>query len=262
MINCGSIGSSEMARPEWDRIARQHAHRPWPSPERPWLIRQTWEQLLFAHWPVTPAALRPLIPAALQLETFAGDAWIGVVPFDLSRIAPRRAPDLVGFAFPELNVRTYVTREDKPGIWFFSLDAASLLAVIGARATFHLQYYWAVMQMREAEGEIAYYSHRRRRGTAAAQFAGRYQPTGPVFESAPGSLERWLTARYCLYATDHAGNILRREINHAPWPLQPAEAEIAVNTMAKAHGVTLAGSPMLHFARRLNMVAWWPERVT
>ena len=236
-------------------------HRPWPPPERPWLIMQTWRELLFAHWPVAPAALRPLIPRQLELEAYAGDAWVGVVPFDVSRIAPRGAPDRLGLAFPELNVRTYVTAEDKPGIWFFSLDAASLLAVVGARATFHLPYYWAAMQMREEDGQIAYRSQRRRRGAAAARFTGRYRPTGPVFESAPQSLERWLTARYCLYAADHAGRIFRGEINHDPWPLQPAEAEIAINTMGKAHGIALAGSPLLHFARRLDMVAWWPERV-
>lgn len=252
----------ETARSRWNRIARQRAHRPWPPPERPWLIKQTWRQLLFAHWPVAPGLLRPLIPAGLQLETFAGEAWVGVVPFHLSRIAPRGAPDRLSLAFPELNVRTYVTLEDKPGIWFFSLDAASLPAVVGARATFHLPYYWAAMRMHEADGQIVYRSRRRRHGTEAARFLGRYQPSGPIFESAPQSLERWLTARYCLYAADHAGHVFRGEINHDPWPLQPADAEISVNTTAAPLGIALAGSPLLHFAHRLDMVAWWPERVT
>jgi uncharacterized protein YqjF (DUF2071 family) len=261
MTDRGSTAVAETRSPDWERIARQYAHRPWPPPERPWLIRQTWRDLLFAHWPIAPASLRPHIPAALQLDTFAGDAWIGVVPFHLSPIAPRGAPASIGLAFPELNVRTYVRLEDKPGIWFFSLDAASLLAVIGARATFHLPYFWAAMQIRHEDEAVVFYSQRRRRGLAAARFVGRYQPTGPIFTSAPGSLERWLTARYCLYAADHAGRIYRGEINHDPWPLHAAAADLSVNTTATSLGIDLARPPLLHFARRLDMVTWWPQLV-
>jgi uncharacterized protein YqjF (DUF2071 family) len=224
-------------------------------------MAQTWSSLLFAHWPVSPAVLRPLLPAALAVDTFAGDAWIGVVPFDLTRMAPRGAPGWLGLAFPELNVRTYVTVEQKPGIWFFSLDAASLLAVVGARATYHLPYYRAAMTIAERAGWIVYSSQRRHPRAAPVRFEGRYRPTGPVFESAPESLERWLTARYCLYAADRTGRLYRGEIDHPPWPLQPAEAEIAVNSMAAGLGIELIGSPLLHFSRRLDMVAWWPERV-
>jgi uncharacterized protein YqjF (DUF2071 family) len=254
-----SVRNPEIA-PDWQRIVQQQDHRQWAPPARPWLIRQTWRDLLFAHWPVAPSALRPLIPAHLALETFGGDAWVGVVPFDLSGLSVRFTPHRLHLAFPELNVRTYVTAQDKPGVWFFSLDAANLLAVLGARATFHLPYYWAAMQMSEEDGWITYRSQRR--GAAAARFAGRYRPTGPVFVSAPESLERWLTARYCLYAASRAGHILRAEINHDPWLLQPAEAEIMVNTTASAQGIALSGSPILHFARRMDMVNWGPERVT
>lgn len=222
-------------------------------------MTQTWRQLLFAHWPVSPAVLRPLIPTQLELETFGGDAWVGIVPFELRGLSARRGSRRLRLTFPELNVRTYVTLQDRPGVWFFSLDAASLLAVRGARATFNLPYYWASMQMNEQEGWIAYRSQRR--GNVIARFTGRYQPTGPIFESAPDSLERWLTARYCLYAASRAGYILRAEINHEPWQLQAAEADIAVNTMASAQGIDLAGSPILHFAHRTDVVNWGPERV-
>src|SRR5918993_2033562 len=193
--------------PDWLRIARQQDHRQWAPPTRPWLIRQTWRDLLFAHWPVAPAALRPLVPAQLELDTFAGDAWVGIVPFELSSLSARRAPHRLRLTFPELNVRTYVTLQDRPGVWFFSLDADSLLAVRGARTTYHLPYYWAAMHMSEQDGWITYRSQRR--GRASAQFAGRYRPTGSAFESTPESLERWLTARYCLYATSLAGKIQR-----------------------------------------------------
>jgi uncharacterized protein YqjF (DUF2071 family) len=142
--------------PDWQQIARQLDHRQWAPPARPWLMRQTWRQLLFAHWPVAPAAMRPLIPPQLELETFGGDAWVGVVPFELSGLSARRAPYRLGLTFPELNVRTYVTLQDRPGVWFFSLDAASLLAVRGARTTYHLPYYWASMQISEQDGWTNY----------------------------------------------------------------------------------------------------------
>jgi uncharacterized protein YqjF (DUF2071 family) len=247
------------ATPDWQRIARQQDHRQWAPPARPWLIRQTWRNLLFAHWPVAPAALRPLIPAQLELETFGGDAWIGVVPFALSYLSDRRVPHRLYLDFLELNVRTYVTLGERPGVWFFSLDAASLVAVSGARSAYHLPYYWATMQMTEQDGWISYRSQRR--GNPDVRFAGRYRPTGPVFESGPASLERWLTARYCLYATNRAGHIQRAEINHDPWQLQPAEAEITVNSMASAQGVALSGAPILHFARRMDVVNWGLEPV-
>jgi uncharacterized protein YqjF (DUF2071 family) len=225
-------------------------------------MTQTWSDLLFAHWPVSPAALRPLVPSGLEIDVYAGNAWVGVVPFCIPRLAPRGAPRRLGLAFPELNVRTYVTAEGKPGVWFFSLDAASALAVVVARATYHLPYFWARMRMGEDADAIDYTSRRRHPGSPSAEFAGRYWPSGPVFVSDPGSLEYFLTARYCLYAANRAGRLLRGEINHPPWPLQAANALIATNTMAAAHGIELAGPPLLHFARRIDMVAWWPERVS
>ena len=224
-------------------------------------MSQTWRDLLFAHWPVRPEALRPLIPSALALDTYAGDAWVGVVPFDLAHIAPRGAPGPLALAFPELNVRTYVTAEEKPGVWFFSLDAANSLAVALARARYHLPYYRARMRIERDDDRIAYSSRRIHPGTPAAEFAGAYQPTGPASYAPPGTLDHWLTARYCLYSADRAGRLFRGEINHAPWPLQPAAAELAVNTMAAAHGIELAGPPLLHFVRRQDMVAWWPVRL-
>jgi hypothetical protein len=224
-------------------------------------MTQTWRDLLFAHWPVPAELLRSLVPQPLALDTFAGQAWVGVVPFDLAHLAPRGAPHRLSLAFPELNVRTYVTIEDKPGIWFFSLDAASTTAVILARATYHLPYFRATMHIdREGDG-IAYASRRRHPGASPAAFTGRYAPTGPVAPAELGSLEDWLTARYCLYAMTRLGHLYRGEINHPPWPLQPAAAEIPRNTMASAHGIPLVGTPLLHFSRQLNMVAWWPERV-
>jgi uncharacterized protein YqjF (DUF2071 family) len=226
-------------------------------------MKMIWHDLLFMHWPVPAAALRPHIPPALTLETFEGAAWLGVVPFRMSGVRPRMVPSLPWLsAFPELNVRTYVTAEGKPGVWFFSLDAANPVAVEAARLGFHLPYYTARMAC-EGEGEgIRYASERTHRGARPAGLRMRYCPTGPAYRAAPGTLEHWLTARYCLYAADRRGRTWRAEIDHPPWPLQPAEADVEHNTMAEQIGVRQpAPAPLLHFARRLEVAAWLLEGV-
>jgi len=238
------------------------AHRPWPLPDRPWVMTMQWHDLLFLHWPVPPAVLRPAIPPALTLETFEGTAWLGVTPFRMAGTRPRLVPPLPWCsAFPELNVRTYVNAEGKPGVWFFSLDAGNPLAVRGARYFFHLPYYDATMvAAREGDG-VRYTSTRTHRGAPSAAFAARYRPIGPVAYAAVDALEYWLTERYCLYAADRRGRVWRGDIHHAPWPLQPAEIDITCNTMADPLQYRLQGAPLPHFARRLDVVAWTLEAV-
>lgn len=218
------------------------------------------------HWPVPVSSLRPLIPDALDIDTFDGSAWIGVVPFRMSGIRARWLPPMPGTsAFPELNVRTYVTSHGKPGVWFFSLDATSKLAVRAARLTFHLPYFDARMSCtRQPDGRtIDYESVRTHRGAPPATFIARYAPTGPVFRSSPGSVEHFLTERYCLYAADRKNRLFRAEIAHAPWPLQTAEADTRANTMTDALGIRLPDvPPLLHYADSIDAVAWRPVRVS
>jgi uncharacterized protein YqjF (DUF2071 family) len=222
-----------------------------------------WDQLLFMHWPVAAHHLRRLIPPALQLDTRDGAAWVGVVPFTMRGVRARLSPALPGMrSFPELNVRTYVTHGGKPGVWFFSLDAANPLAVEGARSVFHLNYYNARMSARQEGDTVIYRSARTHRGAPPAAFAGRYRPAGAGYRAEAGSFDAWLTERYCLYAGDQRGRIWRGDIHHAPWTLHPAEAEIAVNTMTAQIGLDLAGRrPLLHYASPLPVVAWAPTRV-
>ncbi len=236
----------------------QLAHRPWPLPTRPWRWRQTWHDLLFAHWPIPAAALRPLVPPSLTIQEFAGTSWIGLVPFRMTGVMRRPLPNLPWVsAFPELNVRIYVEHDGKPGVWFLSLDAGNPLAVWAARRFFHLPYFWARMSI-TAQGDGFNYSSRR----AGAEFSGTYRPTSDVCPAAPGTLEHWLTERYCLYASAPDGSLWWNEVHHAPWPLQPAEASIGRNTMFAFHGLaTDPGPPLLHFARRLDVVVWNGERV-
>jgi hypothetical protein len=217
-----------------------------------------WHDLLFMHWPVKPAVLRPLIPPGLELETYDGWAWLGVVPFRMAGVVPRFVPPLPWLsAFAELNVRTYVCAEGKAGVWFFSLDAANPVAVQVARGLFHLPYYDAQMNCQTHGDGIRYRSCRTHRGAASAGFQADYRPTGPAYHASPGSLEHWLTERYCLYAANRAGRVWRGDIHHVPWPLQPAEAEIQHNSMANQLRLILPKTaPLLHFARRLDVVAW------
>jgi uncharacterized protein YqjF (DUF2071 family) len=233
--------------------------RPYPPPCVPWIMKQVWHDLLFAHWPFDPAAVRPLVPAPLPLDTFAGCAWIGVVPFRIAGLRPHALPPLpLVSSFPELNVRTYVTLDGKPGVFFFSLDAASRLAVEAARLLYRLPYAKARMSVARCGEEVAYRSVRTDSRFPAAELRARYRPVGPVALARPGSLDQWLTGRYCLYTIDETGATRRCEIDHPPWPLQPAAAEFEENTMVCPLGLTLtAVEPLLHFSRRLPVHVWW-----
>jgi uncharacterized protein YqjF (DUF2071 family) len=241
------------------RILTQRAHRPWPMPDRSWIMTQTWHDLLFAHWRIDRQHLRSLVPAALELDLYDGEAWIAVVPFRMTNVAPRGVASLPWLsAFPELNVRSYVTVDGTPGVYFFSLDASSRLAVAGARALFHLPYYKAKMRLdRDSEGLVRYRSRRTRPAGSAAELEATYRPIGPVFHPKEGSLEYFLVERYCLYTIGRDARPRRLDIHHPPWRLQEAEARFDVNTMADAAGIRLPESaPLLHFAQRQDVVAW------
>jgi uncharacterized protein len=247
---------------------RQHAaprrstSRPWPPPAAPWLMAQTWEDLLFAHWPVAPERLRPALPAGLTLDVRDGRAWIGVTPFRVRGLRLRGAPPFPWLSrFAELNVRTYVTAGGRPGIWFFSLDAARRAAVLAARRGYRLPYFHARMRVARRGGWIEYESDRRDRAGGPAALRARYRPAGPVRRAPPGSLEHFLAERYCLYAVHPARGLLRAEIAHAPWPLQAAEATVRRNTMAAPLGLALDDAPLLHYARRVDVVIWPPVPV-
>ena len=236
-------------------------HRPWPPPETPWAWRQSWVDLLFAHWPVPTAALRPLVPERLTLQEFGGTSWVGVVPFRMTGVTRRSMPDLPWLsAFLELNLRLYVEHEGRAGVWFLSLDAANPVAVWAARRWWHLPYFNARMSVERDGTQIRYVS--KRTGAEPVLFSARYGPTAGACEAIPGTLDHFLTERYCLYTLAPDGCLLRAEVHHVPWPLQCAEAEIEVNELARPFGFDLDGPPrLLHFAKRLDVVIWPLERV-
>jgi uncharacterized protein len=239
-----------------------------------------WHDLLFMHWRVDPGQLRPYVPPSLEIEAFDGDAWLGIVPFVMSGTRGRLLPPVPGLSrFPELNIRTYVhpssgPDRDKPGVWFFSLDATKRAAVEAARAVYSLPYFKAAMSVRREGGDSAaswvVYRHARLDGNERLAFGTarapearlvvRYRPVGPVAQASPGSLESFLTDRYRLYAW--RGRLYAADIHHPPWPLQPGEAQIETNTAAAFLGLDdLSGPPLLHFSRFVKVAAWWPRRV-
>ena len=241
----------------------QTAHRPWPMPRHAWRLRQRWSRLLFAHWPMPPAEVQAKLPPGLRVDTLDGAAWLGVVPFVMDRVRFRSVGERAfgvptATAFPELNLRTYVTGPDgRAGVYFFSLDAASLLAVVGARVAFGLPYFWASMQER-VEGDTVHYRSRRLLGPPA-RFAASFRSLGRP--AASDDLRHFLTERYALF-TRRFGSVQIGEIHHRPWQLEEAEAEILCNELPGSFGFTLPDRPpVLHYSAEIEMQAWLPYRV-
>jgi uncharacterized protein len=240
--------------------ARRHArsleetgHRPWEVPGRRWFMGQTWERLLFAHWPVEPATLERMVPPELPLDVVDGKAWIAVTPFRVRGLRVRGvAPPPVLSSFPEINVRTYVTVDGQPGIYFFSLDTSSRSAVASARRIYRVPYFHANQRFDGSEFASS-------RAEPPAEFRARYRPVGEPAPATPGTIDHFLTERYCLYTLDEERRVLRGEIHHPPWQLQAAEAEIDVNTMGAQVGLELKDTPMLHFSERQDVVFWQLE---
>ena len=238
-------------------------HRPYALPGGRWRMAQRWNDLLFAHWPIPVEAMQKLLPASLEVDPFDGFAWAGVVPFWMDQVRTRAvgnaALTVPGTAsFAELNLRTYVRSRvtGQTGVFFFSLDAASALAVIGARTLFHLPYFWAAMQRKSQADDVIQYNSRRLLTRESVRFEASYKGLGVVTPSVRGSLEHFLTERYCLF-TAHGSRLSVGHIHHLPWPLEAAEAEIRLNELPAAHGILLPDRPpVLHFARELHVYIW------
>jgi len=233
------------------------AHRPWPLPDRSWVLGQTLDDQLLAHWRVSSEALREHLPGGLDVDEYDGSGWLGVTPFAITGLRARgMVPLPLVSSFLELNVRTCVTRDGRPGVWFLSLDASSQLVGEAARRLYRLPFFRATITLRRRGGWIVYDCAR----DDGRAFSGSYRPSGAPFGAEPGSLEHFLTERYCLYAED-GGRLFRADIHHRPWRLQPAEATIELNTMPP-DWVRLEGDPVLHYSARQDVLIWPLEEVT
>ncbi len=222
---------------------------------------QTWDKLLFMHWSIGADRLRALVPRPLSIDTFDGRAWIGVTPFTMPRI---RLPWVPALPFVsrshEINVRTYVHYEGVPGVWFFSLDADNALAVVGARLGFHLPYFHARMSLEADRENVTFTSRRRHAGAPGADFSARWSGGDRLKEAEVGSLDFFLTERYCLYAV-RGRSLYRAPIHHPPWLLRAANVQSYSSSMIESHGLpTPEGEPLLHGQASPLDVEIWPLR--
>jgi uncharacterized protein YqjF (DUF2071 family) len=225
------------------------------------LMYQRWSHLLFLHWPVAAQVIAPHLPRGLELDTFDGRAYVGLIPFTMSNIRARWLPPLPGLSrFHEVNLRTYVHFSGRdPGVWFFSLDAANRIAVSLARLAFHLPYFRAWIRLQEErradepELEIVYDSVRKGKGTRPASCALRYQPSGQPAPALPGSLDHFLVERYILYS--HArGRLYRGRVHHTPYPLQTADVQsLEENFLVSAGLSPEAIVPLVHYASAVDV---------
>jgi uncharacterized protein YqjF (DUF2071 family) len=232
-----------------------------PSDRVP-IARQTWGKLLFMHWKIDAQLLRPLVPAQLSIDTYEGDAWIAVVPFTIWGMRASFLPPIPGFTeMHELNVRTYVHYKGTPGVYFFSLDAASALAVLGARTFFLVPYFTAEMSLKQSGRKIVYHSRRTQRDAPAAKFDATWEFGDALTESQPGSLEFFLTERGCFYTVSNT-SVYRCRVYHAPWKLRAAEVSSYKSSMIESHRLpTPVGEPLLHYSEELTVDVWTLERM-
>ena len=224
---------------------------PYPPHSVSPVMFQRWECLTFLHWKYEPAQLQRLLPEGIELDTFHGEAWVGLTPFLLSNLRPPFVPALPWISkFPEMNVRTYVRGADgKPGIWFFTLECARLAAVIGARVSYFLPYRWARMRVRDHRHAVEYQSDRKRPfGIGHARITVK---PGKAIHA--GQLENFLTARFRLY-TRLGKRIAWADIEHPPWPLQSAEVlHLEQNVIEQSWVPRAKGAPIAHFSRRVDV---------
>jgi len=219
-------------------------------------MRQTWSDLLFAHYPIEYEELRKLVPEVLPLDSYNGQCWIAIVPFRMSGIRMRGLPPIPGTdQFPELNVRTYVILDGKPGVFFFSLDAANWLAVKGAKSVYHLPYWHAEMEIKTRGTAIEFKSKRLQDNEI--ELICNYKPISDPFQATKGSFEEWMVERYCFYTLNTSGIPLRCDILHEPWILQEAQAEFSKNSILSKQGITVNNNePIVHFAKKIEVRAW------
>ncbi|MCM3782607.1 DUF2071 domain-containing protein [Neobacillus mesonae] len=236
-------------------------HRPFPLPKGFWVMKQVWKDLLFVHWPLSPEELEPSIPLGLDLDTRDGKAWVTISPFRMDPIQIRGVPAIPGVSrMLELNVRTYVIKNGKPGVFFFTLEASNPIAVTAARLVGHLPYNTAHMDISSHSGRFHYLSSRKTAVEGNAIFEGKYAPKdNEVFNAEKGTLLYWLTERYCLYTSDAKSTIYSGDIHHPPWPLQEAELQMQQNTLLSLTGIAVdAMMPpsLLTYTKQLEVLIW------
>jgi uncharacterized protein YqjF (DUF2071 family) len=245
----GDCPCSETIEFESSRIAMSATQSALPAAASPVERRvfgyQRWSDLLFVHWRLSPERIASLLPAGLELDSWDGDAWLGLVPLHMSGVRPWWFPATPGLSeFHETNLRTYVTLDGRPGVWFFSLDAANRFAVRVARRRWHLNYFYARMALERAGERITYRSRRVAGEFPAGMEATVYLPVGePARRAAPGSLEHFLMERYVLFSRAPDGRLFSGRVSHPPYEFAPVRIERLQETLTAAAGIVVDGAP-------------------
>lgn len=221
------------------------------KPIKTWTMTQKWEHLVFAHWPVEPEIMRKFVPDALEIDTFGGKAWIGIISFLMNSFKLKYVPIPYPFSFPEINIRTYVKANGSPGIFFMTLDAADPWVVHVARRWYHLPYYNAEMSFSRKDGQLLFQSKRKKPAPYPEMFHGEFHPASHFFVPREGTIAHWLTERYVFFTkASRNDHVYWGEVYHEPWTLQTAQGHISANTMLQSSNITLAGPPhYLHYSR-------------
>ncbi|QCR31282.1 YqjF family protein [Lysinibacillus sp. SGAir0095] len=221
----------------------------------PWIMKQTWSDVLFAHYPVSRKVLEMLVPTELKVDTFYQTGWVTIVPYLTSSMHLRGLPPVPGMApYPGFNIRTYVTMNGKPGVYFFSLTAANFLAAYSAKTFFRLPYLYMDMKYKRVKDLVVFESEKK----SGLQLLCNYKSISAPSHTDNGSLEEWLVERYCVYTISKKGVPLRADILHEPWLLEKAEAEFHQNTLLSTLNIKQGNEkPILHYARKA-VVRFWP----
>ncbi|MFC5366209.1 YqjF family protein [Salinirubrum litoreum] len=219
-------------------------------------LEMGWRHLLFENWPVDPVLMDAHLPASLSADTHDGSAWLSVIPFTNVAVRPKGTPRSLGVRLPEINVRTYVTRDGVPSVYFFSLDAQGLLSVTGARLFHHLPYYYARIALEMSDGRVRFTSRRHHPGARPGRYEATYWPTGEPFDAPTDPLAEFLVERYrfCTEAPD--GTIRYTDVDHDTWALYPADATVETDTLLRADGFARPDTePVYYYSPGLDVVA-------
>ncbi|WP_144905524.1 YqjF family protein [Halobellus captivus] len=225
-------------------------------------LEMGWRQLLFENWPVDPELIAAHLPAALDPDEHDGSAWLSVIPFTNVAVRPRGVPEVLGVRLPEINVRTYVTRDGVPSVYFFSLDAQGLASVVGARLFHHLPYYYARISLERTDGRVEFRSRRRHPGSRPAAYDATYWPTGEPFAAPTDPLAEFLVERYRFYTEAPDGSLRYTDVSHEPWTVYPADASVGTDTLLRADGFERPEQePVYYYSQGLDVVAERSQRV-
>ncbi|WP_256391402.1 YqjF family protein [Natronoarchaeum rubrum] len=225
-------------------------------------LEMGWRHLLFENWPVDPDVMDAHLPEGLAPDTHDGSAWLSVVPFTNVAVRPKGVPESLGIRLPELNLRTYVTRDGVPSVYFFSLDAQGVASVLGARIFHHLPYFYARISLEVTDGRVRFRSRRRHPGARPVHYEGTYWPTGEPFAAPDDDFGEFLVERYRFYTEAQDGSIRYTDVAHDPWTLYPADADIETNTLLSAHGFAEPDAePVYYYSPGLDVVASGSKRL-